>query len=141
MATEDKGVIVDRRCGGGGGGADVAEAGGGRGVGADGAEVEVVERGLGGAVEGGEEGCELSVGVVVSGARVLVWVGVGVVGAGEGRAGVGVPCYADAVDVEEPVASGDLVLGGDVVGVVREEVWEVVLVHLLGEGVGLWMGC
>jgi len=116
----------------------VAEAGRGRSVGADGAEVEVVERGLGRAVESGEEGCEL---LVVSGARVLVGFGVGVVGAGKGGAGVGVPCYADAVDVEEPVASGDLVLGGDVVGVVREEVWEVVLVHLLGEGVGLWMGC
>lgn len=135
VAAEGEGVVVDACGGGGGGGADVGEAGRCAGVGADGAEVGVVERGLGGAVEGWEEG---RVGRGGAGMRRRVGVG-GRGGVGrEGGARVGVPGYADAVDVEEPVAGRDLVLGCDVVGVVGEEVGEVVLVHLLGEGVCLW---
>lgn len=134
VAAEGEGVVVDGGGGGGGGGADVCEAGRRRRVGADGAEVQVVEGRLRGAVEGGEEGRGLGwVGIVT-----LVGVVDGSLGVGRERgARVSVPCHADAVDVEEPVACCDFVLGGDVVGVVGEEVGEVVLVHLLGEGVGL----
>lgn len=134
VAAEGEGVVVDGGGGGGSCGANVCEAGRRGRVGADRAEVQVVEGGLRGAVEGGAAGCGLGwVGFVT-----VIGVVAGSIGVDRERgARVGVPCYADAVDVEEPVFRADLVLGGDVFGVVGEEVGEVVLVHLLGEGVGL----
>lgn len=54
VAAEDKWVVIYACHGGSGCGADVSEEGEGGGVGAEGAEVGVVEGGLGRFVEGGE---------------------------------------------------------------------------------------
>lgn len=119
VAAEHEGVVIDGRDGRGSGGSDVGEADFGGGVGANAAEVGVVEGGLGVLVEGG---------AVAFGGGEIVPRG-------------GVPGQAEAVDVKEAVARGDLVLGGDFVGVVREEFGQVVLVDLFGEGVRLGEVC
>ena len=59
VAAKDEGMIVDRGNCGGGCGADMGEDGSAGGVGADGAEVCIVERGLGVFIEGGAEAGEV----------------------------------------------------------------------------------
>ena len=46
-----------------------------------------------------------------------------------------VPGHAKAIDVEKAVAHRDLMLGGDVVGVMGQQLREIVIVDLLGKRV------
>ena len=115
MAAEGERVIVHRDHGGGGGCANVGEEGLGRGVGADVQEVAVVLRRLRRAVKEGS----------------LTFAGPELFPCGR------VPRYAEAVDVEHTVPGRDLVLGGNVVRIMREQLGEIVVVDLFGERMGL----
>ena len=115
VAAEGERVVVDGDNCGGGGGADVGEQRLGRRICADVQEVAVVLRGLRRTVK----------------ERPLP-------GAGpELFAGGRVPRYAEAVDVEHAVPRGDLVLGGDIVWIMGEQLGKIVVVDLFGEGMGL----
>lgn len=65
-------------------------------------------------------------------------------GGGKGSEGRGVPDHAEAVNVEETVASCDLGFGGGFGvdgGIVGEEFGQIMLVDLLAQGMSRgWMG-
>jgi len=96
VAAEDEGVIVDADDGRAGGGADMRETDAGFGVGADAAEVEVVDGWGGGFVAGWAEAVFGSAVIGFAG-RALFEVGVGAC----------VPGYACAVDVIDAVACAE----------------------------------
>ncbi len=113
VPAEGERVVVDRHHGRRCRGADVREQAPARGVLGDGSEIQIVQRRL----------------------RAFVQGRTGTFQGGVGRAGGGVPCYADAVDIEVAIPGRELQLALDGVRVVGLETREEVGVDLLAQGV------
>jgi len=125
VTAKDERVVVDMGDGSAGGSADMRQTYSRLRVGADAAEVRIVKWRAHGLVESRAETLTLRAIAARAGAPLL-----------EVGVGGGVPGNPEAVDVVDAVAGGEEVVGVFEIGwVVRDELWEIVLVNLVGERV------
>lgn len=116
VSTEDEGVVVDPSHRRSSGSTNVSKDCFAGSIGTDAAEIGIVERRLGILVESR---------MLASNAIVV-----------EVCRGRSIPCYTKAINVEEAIASGNLMLCSDLIGVMREELGKVA-----GLDLAFWREC